>query len=110
MDKIIMHIDVNNAFLSWTATKMVKEGKKDIRKVYAIIGGDEKQRSGIVLAKSPLAKKNGVVTGETIYNAKRKCPYLEIYPPEFPYYKKMSNSMFSLISKYTPDLEKMSID
>lgn len=110
MDKIIMHIDVNNAFLSWTATKMVKERKKDLRKTYAIIGGDEKQRSGIVLAKSPLAKKKGVVTGETIYNAKKKCPYLEVYPPEFSYYKKMSNALFSLISKYTPDLEKMSID
>ena len=110
MDKIIMHIDVNNAFLSWTATKMVKERKKDLRKTYAIIGGDEKQRSGIVLAKSPLAKKKGVVTGETIYNAKKKCPYLEVYPPEFSYYKKMSNALFNLISKYTPDLEKMSID
>lgn len=110
MDKIIMHIDVNNAFLSWTATKMVKEGKKDLRKTYAIIGGDEKQRSGIVLAKSPLAKRKGVVTGETIYNAKKKCPYLEVYPPEFSYYKKMSNALFNLISKYTPDLEKMSID
>lgn len=110
MDKIIMHIDVNNAFLSWTATKMVKEGKKDLRKTYAIIGGDEKQRSGIVLAKSPLAKKKGVVTGETIYNAKKKCPHLEVYPPEFSYYKKMSNALFNLISKYTPDLEKMSID
>ena len=110
MDKIIMHIDVNNAFLSWTATKMVKDGKKDLRKTYAIIGGDEKQRSGIVLAKSPLAKKKGVVTGETIYNAKKKCPHLEVYPPEFSYYKKMSNALFSLISKYTPDLEKMSID
>lgn len=110
MDKIIMHIDVNNAFLSWTATKMVKDGKKDLRKTYAIIGGDEKQRSGIVLAKSPLAKKKGVVTGETIYNAKKKCPHLEVYPPEFSYYKKMSNALFNLISKYTPDLEKMSID
>lgn len=110
MDKIIMHIDVNNAFLSWTATKMVKERKKDLRKTYAIIGGDEKQRSGIVLAKSPLAKKKGVVTGETIYNAKKKCPHLEVYPPEFSYYKKMSNALFNLISKYTPDLEKMSID
>ena len=110
MDKIIMHIDVNNAFLSWTATKMVKEGKKDLRKTYAIIGGDEKQRSGIVLAKSPLAKKKGVVTGETIYNAKKKCPHLEVYPPEFSYYKKMSNALFNLISKYTPYLEKMSID
>ena len=110
MDKIIMHIDVNNAFLSWTATKMVKEGKKDLRKTYAIINRNKKQRSGIVLAKSPLAKKKGVVTGETIYNAKKKCPYLEVYPPEFSYYKKMSNALFNLISKYTPDLEKMSID
>lgn len=83
MDKIIMHIDVNNAFLSWTATKMVKEGKKDLRKTYAIIGGDEKQRSGIVLAKSPLAKKKGVVTGETIYNAKKSVRIWKSIPQNF---------------------------
>ena len=111
MEKIIMHIDVNNAFLSWTAVLMLKEGYKyDIRNSYAVIGGDEASRRGIVLAKSMPAKKKGVVTGETLYAARKKCPNLKTYPPNYNFYKKMSDSMFELIKKYTPDIEQMSID
>ena len=106
-----MHIDVNNAFLSWTAVKMLKEGSSvDIRKTYAVIGGDEASRRGIVLAKSMPAKKKGVVTGETLYMARKKCPGLKTYPPNYYFYKKMSDSMFDLIMNYSPDIEKMSID
>ena len=75
--KIIFHIDVNNAFLSWSAVKYLQSGQKlDIRTIPSIIGGDEKTRRGIVLAKSPIAKKYGIQTAETIYAAKRKCPTL----------------------------------
>lgn len=111
MEKIIMHIDVNNAFLSWTAVDLLEKGyHTDIRTIEAIIGGDETKRSGIVLAKSPPAKKKGVVTAETIYSAKRKCPNLKIYPPNYKMYKEKSNSLFNLLLKYTPDIEVASID
>ena len=111
MKKIIMHIDVNNAFLSWTAVLYLRQGMKiDIRKTYAVIGGDEKARHGIVLAKSNPAKKRGVVTAETLYQAKKKCPNLKVYPPNYIFYKKMSDSMLNLIGKYSPDIEQMSID
>ena len=111
MKKIIMHIDVNNAFLSWTAILYLKNGSNiDIRKTYAIIGGDEASRHGIVLAKSMPAKKRGVVTAETIYSAKKKCPNLKVYPPDYNFYKKMSDRMLDLIRKYSPDIEQMSID
>ena len=111
MKRIIMHIDVNNAFLSWTAVLYLKQGNKvDIRKTYAVIGGDEKARHGIVLAKSMPAKKRGVVTAETLYSAKKKCPNLKVYPPNYNFYKKMSDSMLSLIRNYSPDIEQMSID
>lgn len=106
-----MHIDVNNAFLSWTAVLKLREGEKiDIRNTYAVIGGNEKNRSGIVLAKSTPAKRKGVVTAETIYSAKRKCPNLKVYPPNYKYYKQMSDSMLNLIRNYSPDIEQMSID
>ena len=73
MDRIIMHIDVNNAFLSWTALYLLKNGSKyDIRDSYAVIGGSEETRSGIVLAKSTPAKRLGIKTGETLYEARRK--------------------------------------
>ena len=106
-----MHIDVNNAFLSWTAILYLKNGSKtDIRKTYAVIGGDEKARHGIVLAKSMPAKKKGVVTAETLFQAKKKCPNLKVYPPDYNFYKKMSDRMLDLIRSYSPDIEQMSID
>ena len=111
MERIIMHIDVNNAFLSWTALYLLKNGSKyDIRNSYAVIGGSESTRSGIVLAKSTPAKRLGVVTGETLYSARKKCRVLKTYEPNFKFYQEMSNKMFNLISKYTPDIEIASVD
>ena len=109
--RIIMHIDVNNAFLSWTVIELLHNGSKyDIRNSYAVIGGDETARKGIVLAKSTPAKKLGIVTAETLYSARKKCPALRIYKPNFKFYNEMSNKMFKLLSKYTPDIEVASID
>lgn len=111
MDNIFMHIDVNNAYLSWTAVDLLNRGYKiDIRNIEAIIGGDESKRHGIVLAKSTVAKRKGVKTAETIREAKRKCNNLQIFPPNHTLYKEMSESLFNLIRKYTPDIEKLSVD
>lgn len=111
MDRVILHVDVNNAFLSWTAIWMLKNGyDKDIRNRYAIIGGDETERKGIVLAKSNLCKKKGVVTAEAIYSARRKCPYLEVYKPNFKIYRYYSDMMFKYLSTYTDIIERYSID
>lgn len=111
MKRIIMHIDVNNAFLSWTAVKLLHDGyKRDIRKIEAVIGGDESKRHGIVLAKSPVAKKRGVKTAETLMSARRKCNNLEVFSPDFKWYSFMSKKMFNLIRKYTPDIEILSVD
>ncbi|MGM9881784.1 MAG: DNA polymerase thumb domain-containing protein [Bacilli bacterium] len=111
MDRIILHIDVNNAFLSWTAVWMLKNGcKKDIRERYAIIGGNESERKGIVLAKSNPCKRRGVVTAEPIYSARKKCPYLEVYSPNFEVYKYYSDEMYKYLSSYTDIIERYSID
>ena len=111
MKKIIFHIDVNNAFLSWTAVDLLEHGYKiDIRNEYAVIGGNEETRSGIVLAKSTPAKKLGVTSAETLYQARKKVPKLLVFPPNYELYKKMSNKLFSLLREYTPDIEIASID
>jgi len=111
MERIIFHIDVNNAFLSWSAVDLLRNGSKvDIRETYAVIGGDEKTRNGIVLAKSMPAKKVGIVTAETLYSAKKKCKFLHVYPPNFTVYQEMSNKLFKLLSEYSPDIEVASID
>lgn len=111
MERIIFHIDVNNAFLSWTALDLLNQGYKyDIRDSYAVIGGDPKARKGIVLAKSNACKKLGIYTSMTLYEAKKKCSVLKIYPPNYKLYSEMSNKLFDLLSKYTPDIEIASID
>lgn len=111
MERIIMHIDVNNAFLSWTALYLLEQGyQTDIRNIEAIIAGDPKKRSGIVLAKSTPAKRKGIKTAETIYEAKRKCQNLKIFKPTYEMYKRKSEELFNLLKTYTPDIEKASVD
>lgn len=111
MEKQILHVDVNNAFLSWTAVYMLKKGYSlDIRTIPSIIGGDEEKRSGIVLAKSPIAKKFGIVTGEPIYFARKKCNKLEVFPSNFKIFNKYSNDLYNLLLKYTDKIERFSID
>ena len=111
MKKQILHIDVNNAFLSWTAVDRLNKGEKiDIREIPAIIGGDETKRSGIVLAKSMKAKECGVVTAETIYQAKLKCPNLQIFNADFKIYRYYSNKLYQLLLQYTDKIERFSID
>ena len=111
MQRQILHVDVNNAFLSWTAVDMLKKGSKiDIREIPAIIGGDESKRSGIVLAKSMKAKECGIKTADTIYQAKIKCPGLKIFPSNYSMYKKYSNKLYELLLEYTDKIERFSID
>ena len=111
MDKMIFHIDVNNAFLSWTAVQLLEEGYNiDIRTIPAIIAGDESKRHGIVLAKSPIAKKYGIVTAETIYQAKMKCPNLKIFSPNHEIYQRKSKQLMNYLKTFTPIMEQFSID
>ena len=111
MERQILHVDVNNAFLSWTAVDMLKHGcNLDIREIPAVIGGDETKRSGIVLAKSPKAKMFGITTGETLYQARMKCPGIRVYPVNFKLYKENSNKLYQLLLQYTDKIERFSID
>ena len=111
MSDIIFHIDVNSAFLSWSAVQMLEDGyETDIREIPAIIGGDQQSRHGIVLAKSVPAKAYGIVTGEPIVNAQRKCPNLSIYPSNHTLYKEKSKLMIDYLKTLTSDIEQVSID
>lgn len=111
MGKIIFHIDVNSAFLSWTAVEKLKNGSTvDIREIPAIIGGDEASRHGIVLAKSVSAKKYGVTTGEPVASAFRKCANLVMEPPDHQMYREYSRRLMDYFKTYTPDIEQISVD
>lgn len=110
--RIIFHIDVNSAYLSWTAVNLLQLGKStiDIREVPSIIGGKTEERHGIVLAKSIPAKKFKIKTGESTYEALRKCPKLLIYPPDYGLYMQSSNAMYKLLCEYSPKIQRFSVD
>lgn len=111
MDPIIFHIDVNSAFLSWSAVKLLKEGYgQDIREIPAIVGGDQTSRHGIVVAKSIPAKKYGIQTADTVASALRRCPNLVVVPPEHGYYREQSRRLMSFLSEICPVIEQVSID
>ena len=111
MERIIFHIDVNNAFLSWTAVDMLKNGSKiDIRDIPSVVGGDEKSRHGIVLAKSMPAKKKGIKTGDPLFQARRKVDKLYVVPLNRKLYEKCSNDFYEILCKYSPAVERYSID
>ena len=110
MSKIIFHVDANSAFLSWSAAVLVRDGKPDPRLIPAVVGGHENSRHGIVLAKSIPAKKLGIVTGEPIFLAKKKCPELVVIPPDYNLYAKTSNQMAALLGEYSPLIKRFSID
>ena len=110
MERIIFHIDVNSAFLSWEAVRRVRDGLEDLRLVPSAIGGDREKRTGVILAKSIPAKKYGVKTGEPVAMAIKKCPNLILARPDFSWYEKCSTAFMTICKEYTPTLEKFSID
>lgn len=118
MEPIIFHIDVNSAFLSWTALDQFHQAKStnrldsyvDLRTIPSIVGGDSSSRHGIVLAKSVPAKKYGIVTGEPIAQALKKCPFLTIAPSNHSSYSEHSKHFRSYLAEICPIIEAASID
>ena len=109
-DRLIFHIDVNSAFVSWSAVEMLKNGGPDLREIPSIVGGDPDSRRSIVAAKSIPAKKYGIVTGEPVSSALRKCPNLVIAGSNFDWYVKCSRAFKAICQEYTPTMQSFSID
>ena len=112
MERIIFHIDVNSAFLSWEACYRIHHlgGTLDLRTIPSAVGGDQSKRHGIILTKSIPAKKYHIKTGEPIVDARRKCPELVIVPPNYTLYSHASRAMIEILEEYTDIIEKYSID
>lgn len=110
MARLIFHIDVNSAFLSWEATRRVSLGEDDIRRIPSAIGGDREKRTGVILAKSIPAKKYGIKTGEPVASALRKCPDLFLARPDFRLYEESSQAFISIVKEFAPVVEQVSID
>lgn len=112
MKQIVFHVDVNSAFLSWEAAERLKldADAADLRAIPAAVGGDMAKRHGVILAKSVPAKKYGVRTGESIVEAKRKCPNLMIVPPNHALYSQRSKALMDILKEYSPQVEQFSVD
>ncbi len=133
MMRVIFHVDVNSAYLSWEATRRIRDGRSraasgpssgqlpssnhptgqpepDLREIPSIVGGDPSRRTSIVLAKSVPAKRYGIVTGEPVSAALRKCPRLVIVPADFALYSEMSHAFKAILRQYSPVVEEFSID
>lgn len=110
--RVIFHIDVNSAFLSWEAVYRLKHlgGKLDLRTIPSAVGGDISKRHGIILAKSIPAKKYHIQTGEPVTDALKKCPDLCLVPPNYSLYEKNSRAMMEILRDYSPAVEIFSID
>ena len=105
------HVDVNSAFLSWSALKLLREGQTlDLRTLPAAVGGDEEKRHGVVLAKSQPAKQYGIRTGESLFSARLKCPDLIVTRPDFDWYVQCSKGLIAILRDYSPVVEQFSID
>ncbi len=104
-ERVILHIDMNNFYASVEC--MLNPSLKD--KCVAV-GGSEKERHGIVLAKNYKAKAFGVATGETIWEAKRKCKDLVVVPPTYEQYLKFSKLAIGIYSRYTDLIEPYGMD
>ena len=111
-EQVWYHVDVNSAYLSWTAAYRVciLGEDLDLRGIPSVIGGSEADRHGIVLAKSGPAKRYGIRTGETLAEARCKCPGLVILPPDYSLYVSCSRALVELLRKYSPYVHQYSID
>ena len=111
-NRIIFHVDVNSAFLSWSAVYRLEElGETlDLRTVPSVVAGERDIRRSIVLAKSIPAKKYGVKTGEPLGMAREKCPQLQVVPPDYELYVTASRSFIRVLREFSPLVEQYSID
>jgi len=110
MPRVIFHIDVNSAFLSWSAAKLCLEGKPDIRLVPSVVSGDPSDRRSIISAASIPAKKIGIKAAMPVSMALRIYPSLVIVRGDWAWYKQCSEGLMALCRSYSPVLQQFSID
>ncbi len=108
---LVFHVDANSAYLSWTAADLLEQGYEiDLRTIPSAIAGNPENRHGIILTKSIPAKKYGIVTGESIFEARQKCPELAVFPPDYDLYLACSDAMYDILCGYTPVIQRYSVD
>jgi DNA polymerase-4 len=103
--RVILHADMNNFYASVECVH-----RPEIRNLPVVVGGDEELRHGIVLAKNYLAKATGIRTGETLWQARQKCPNLKVLPPNYPLYLRYAKLARQIYADYTSRIEPFGLD
>ena len=104
-ERVILHCDCNGFFASVELLS-----RPELRNVPMAVAGDPENRHGIILAKNELAKKYGVQTAETIWQAKQKCPGLILVPPHHDLYHEISKKINAIYLNYTDLVDPFGID
>ena len=104
-ERVILHCDCNNFYASVELLE-----RPDLRDQPVAVAGDPEGRHGIILAKNQIAKKFGVKTAETIWQARRKCPGLILLPPHHDKYARMSQRINRMYLDVTDQVEPFSVD
>ncbi|MDD6708276.1 DNA polymerase IV [Eubacterium pyruvativorans] len=105
MDRVILHCDMNSFYASIELLD-----HPEYRNVPMAVSGDPASRHGIILAKNEPAKKYGIRTAETVWQAKRKCPNLVLLPPHREKYRDYHQRINAIFLDYTELVEPFSID
>ena len=105
MERIIIHSDLNNFYAS-----VERKLNPSLEGKPVAVCGDKEARHGIVLAKSEEAKRFGIKTGDTVWQAQKKCPAIIIVPPHFDLYIKFSQDVRAIYAEYTDLIESYGID
>ena len=105
MERVILHCDLNSFYASVELLS-----RPELREVPVAVCGDPESRKGIILAKNEPAKKFGVRTAETIWQARQKCPDLVLLPPHHDLYRDFSRTINEIYGQYTDLVEPFGID
>ncbi len=105
MERFIMHSDINHCY-----AQIHEMMHPALAKIPMIIGGSEEKRNGIVLARNQMAKKFGIKTAQTLWEAKELCPHVLVIPPDFDAYQYYSEKVKDIYREYSDQVESFGID
>lgn len=104
-ERVILHSDINHCYAQIEEMKY-----PELRHVAMAVGGDEEERHGIILAKNDIAKTYKIKTGETLREAKAKCPHLIILSPNYEEYIFYTEQVKSIYRRYSDKVESFGLD
>lgn len=105
MERVILHADINSCY-----AQIEEMQYPELREVPMAVGGNEKQRHGIILAKNQMAKKYEIKTGDSLREAYQKCPDLVILPPDYPSYQYYTDKVKAIYREYSDQVESFGLD